>query len=250
MIETKELGRYVRRARERAGLTQEQLAEKLFVSKQAVSNWERGANRIDEAVRERLEETLNISLTGKPESEENMNLDIKKLEDIKNLKELYDAYDEILAEVPIDSAFEHSVRRLLHLLLMCVTGYELYINGYHKRNNADEYGIDGWQCISSNLFALLDDMEEYPIPRDNKKAEENHRMRDKIEYMCQTMGGELFEDFDDDGKRVSSFEADCARRGEYDGYDLLDLIPGIPNSLYSSFRCAVYMMAEVIADIA
>lgn len=248
MIETKELGRYVRRARQRAGLTQEELAEKLFVSKQAVSNWERGANRIEESIRERLEETLNISLTGRPEVEDGMKLDIKKLEDIKSLKELYDAYGEIIVEVPVDSAFEHSVRRMIHLLLMCATGYEVYVKGLHKNKNADEYGIDGWHCISSNLFALLDDMDEYPIPRDDEKAKENPRMREKIEYMCERMGGDLFEDFDDDGKRADSFEADCARRGEYDGYDLLDLLPTIPNSLYSSFRCAVYMMAEVIED--
>lgn len=250
MIETKELGRYVKRARERAGLTQEQLAEKLFVSKQAVSNWERGANRIDEAIREKLEEMLGITLTERPKAEVEMGLEIKKLQEMENLEELYDSYDKIILEVPVDRAFEHSVRRLLKLLLMCVTGYELYIGGVRRAGKDDDFDMGGWHCISSNLFALIDNMDEYPIPRDLPESNDSHRMKDKIEYMCQTMGEELFEDFDDDGKRVSSFEADCARRGEFDGYDLLDLLPGIPNSLYSSFRCAVYMMAEEIEDFA
>ena len=40
----KEFGRNLRAERNRAGLSQEQLAEKIGVTRQAISNWERGVS--------------------------------------------------------------------------------------------------------------------------------------------------------------------------------------------------------------
>ena len=59
----KVLGEKVRKERKLAGLTQEQLAEKLGVSINAVSKWERGLNLPDVSLMKELCDILNITLS-------------------------------------------------------------------------------------------------------------------------------------------------------------------------------------------
>ena len=42
MIDNNKIGKYIRELRNKSKLTQEELSEKIFVSRQAVSNWETG----------------------------------------------------------------------------------------------------------------------------------------------------------------------------------------------------------------
>ncbi len=56
------VGKTIKAAREKKGYTQDELADKLNVTKQAVSNWERGRNRVDEDTRIRLSEILNFNI--------------------------------------------------------------------------------------------------------------------------------------------------------------------------------------------
>ena len=55
-------GTQIERARKEKGLTQKQLAEKLYVSNKAVSKWERGLNYPDIALLKPLSEILDISI--------------------------------------------------------------------------------------------------------------------------------------------------------------------------------------------
>lgn len=57
-----EIGKKLKAARSRAGLTQEQAAERLFVSRQTVSNWENEKTYPDIASVVRLSDLYSISL--------------------------------------------------------------------------------------------------------------------------------------------------------------------------------------------
>lgn len=56
-----EIGSRIRRYRKEKGLTQEELASMIHVSKGRVSNWEQGLNRPDADILAALCEALNIS---------------------------------------------------------------------------------------------------------------------------------------------------------------------------------------------
>lgn len=56
-----EIGNRIRKFRKESGLTQEQLAEKINVSKSRVSNWEQGINRPDADIISNICRALNVS---------------------------------------------------------------------------------------------------------------------------------------------------------------------------------------------
>ena len=91
------IGKFISESRKSKETTQEQLAEKLGVSKNAVSKWERGLNLPDASIMQELCYTLGISLNElfagehlkekeiKKQSEKNL-LEILKFSDDKNKK--------------------------------------------------------------------------------------------------------------------------------------------------------------------
>lgn len=56
-----EIGNKIRKYRKESGLTQEQLAEKINVTKSRVSNWEQGINRPDADIIGNICRSLNVS---------------------------------------------------------------------------------------------------------------------------------------------------------------------------------------------
>ena len=56
-----EIGNRIRKYRKESGLTQEQLAEKINVTKSRVSNWEQGINRPDADILGAICRALNVS---------------------------------------------------------------------------------------------------------------------------------------------------------------------------------------------
>lgn len=59
-----EIGRRIAEARSKANITQQQLAEKLFVSRDLIAKWEQGKRRPDLGMIERIAEALSV----KPDS--------------------------------------------------------------------------------------------------------------------------------------------------------------------------------------
>lgn len=59
-----DVAKNIKRARTRRGISQEQLAEALGVTRQTVSNWERGAANPDLATLERVAEALGTDAVG------------------------------------------------------------------------------------------------------------------------------------------------------------------------------------------
>ena len=56
-----EIGNRIRKYRKESGLTQEQLAERINVTKSRVSNWEQGINRPDADILGAICRALNVS---------------------------------------------------------------------------------------------------------------------------------------------------------------------------------------------
>lgn len=64
MIDNARIGRAIRTLREKAGYTQKELAEQLFVSPMAVSKWERGKSMPDPSMLQRLAAILDMDVDG------------------------------------------------------------------------------------------------------------------------------------------------------------------------------------------
>ena len=92
MLDVTIMGLRIRTGREKQGLTQEQLAERLHVTKQAVSNWERGKNIPEESIRETVESILKIKLRSGKRS----NVSSTIISDLKPLCEINDM-DEMIS---------------------------------------------------------------------------------------------------------------------------------------------------------
>ena len=57
------IGKFIQELRKEKGLTQEVLAEKLGITKNAVSKWERGISLMDLSLLKPLSEILEVSIT-------------------------------------------------------------------------------------------------------------------------------------------------------------------------------------------
>ena len=57
------IGKFIQELRKEKGLTQEELAEKLGITKNAVSKWERGISLMDLSLLKPLSEILDVSIT-------------------------------------------------------------------------------------------------------------------------------------------------------------------------------------------
>lgn len=70
MHDDKQLGENIARARREAGLSQADLSQEIFVTRQALSNWERGRTRPSQEIVEKIAGVLGITvarLLGEPE---------------------------------------------------------------------------------------------------------------------------------------------------------------------------------------
>ena len=65
-----EFGENIRKAREKLGITQQTLADRLYVTRQAVSRWENGSRYPDLLTAKRLADFLKVSLDDLVRSEE------------------------------------------------------------------------------------------------------------------------------------------------------------------------------------
>lgn len=95
-----EIGNKIRKYRKECGLTQEQLAEKINVTKSRVSNWEQGINRPDADIIGNICRALNVSpsnLLGVHLSDDDLTSHEKKVLSAYRIKsELRQAVDILL----------------------------------------------------------------------------------------------------------------------------------------------------------
>ncbi len=238
-------GKLIRDARKHKNMTQEELASKLHVTKQAVSAWENGRNRPDEDLRGSLEEILGISLQYMIRTKQEDSMTVKPLSEIKELEEVLETVKRLVNAVEVDSPFQITIHKQLEMLLILVIGYYCYyIALFHPHFGGDpidwgDVAFDLRECVSSEPSTDEDTSFPYRFPND--------LMKKKIEWMSFEIGGELFEDFDDNGFR-HGFPQQIGRMAESCGYDLLSVLPGKDSSLMSVFKTAVLSLADSIQE--
>ena len=62
-MDQEKIGKFIATLRKEKGLTQQELAEKLGITKNAVSKWERGLGLMDMSLLKPLSEILDVSVT-------------------------------------------------------------------------------------------------------------------------------------------------------------------------------------------
>ena len=248
MLDNKFIGNLIREARKKKGLTQEQLADAIYVKKQAVSQWETGKTRPNMDSFEQLNRVLGINLAvtfGKVRKNE---MDIKKLELIYDFDELALTAKSIVKSIETDSVFEKTVATFLEYTLFAVLGYECYYLSFSRKKNPDD--TLEWSNVAWDIANLLDDEDSGPIFDGCKYPFNPHMtmMEKKIHYMSFLIGGELFEDFDEDGYR-EGFIQQVGRYGEACGYDLIKILPQSESDLFSVYKVALLKLSECIGCI-
>ena len=251
MLDINRTATLIKRGREEAGLTQEQLAEKLHVSKQAVSNWERGKNLPDEGVRDQLEEVLQIKL-----HKEKMNTfignpflkevpEIKPLESIGEIHELLEAVETIIASVELKE-YEAVVKKLLHLTLVTLLGYEIYYEKHCCKYYSGEHDDElDWAATACNLRDLMKTRELWPMGKNWRDFGAESFLGKKFECMAFRIGGELFEDFDDNGY-CDGYVQQIGGYGESCGYDMINLLPDSNTDILVIYKAAVLDVADML----
>ncbi len=86
-MDNKKVGQFISEARKKKGLTQKELADKLFITDKAISKWERGISLPDTAILNKLSEVLEMDLN-KLLNPEELQHSVSDIIDEKELRKL------------------------------------------------------------------------------------------------------------------------------------------------------------------
>lgn len=248
MLDLTTTSKQIKEARTKANMTQDQLAEKLYVTKQAVSNWERGINLPDEQVREKIEKVLGIKLRNEKmiTSYQSPFFStvpyLKPISEMKSVDEVSSSVMEIINSVRIDS-YEHVVKKMLYLTLIEIIGYEIYYEGHCRKFYIDD--PLSWEVTASELDSLIKDSDLWLIEDSDYRPSNKGILSNKIALMAYFIGGELFEDFDEDGYR-NDFVQQIGRYGEECGHSLESLIPELNTDIAILFKSAIMDIIDML----
>jgi len=178
----------IKKALEEKKMTQKELAEKLYVTPQAVSKWLNGESRPSQDNVERIYEILGIDLTKEVVARRHFNKESMKHSEIKDLDSFEKAKKEavsILDELGFASKYSHSVYMLCNWLLSAVVGlvYHKYINNHDKE-------------VTYDYDDIYFELEDYI--KDEVSYEKPGLYSNDLEYDFYIMGMDLFESFGDD----------------------------------------------------
>lgn len=248
MLESEKIGKIIREARKKKSLTQEQLAEAVYVKKQAVSQWEIGKTCPSLDSIEALNGILDININDMIGNGEKKEMKMKPLDTFDDFDDLIASSQEIVKSVDIDSMFEKTISTLLEYTLITVLGYECYYKSFSRIEDPED--VLDWSCVAWDISNLLDsndngpilDGYKYPFPLDMPLIER------KIQFMSFLIGSELFEDFDEDGYR-NGFIQQIGRYAESCGYDLIKIFPHINSDIFTVYKIALLKLSESLDHI-
>lgn len=126
-INKKDFGEFVSRKRKEKNMTQKDIAEKLYVSVQAVSKWERGQSLPDISLLMPLAKLLDVELVNLLEARD------EKTEDSEKVENLLEKIVEINKEDEINKGKEKFKRAVFLALAFIFIGIEYYFL-YRKFN--------------------------------------------------------------------------------------------------------------------
>lgn len=137
------IGKFIAILRKERGLTQEELANKLGITKNAVSKWERGISLMDMSLLNPLCEILGISITELLNGEKIEKNDIKEKSD-EVIKNTFKYTNKEIKKNKIKT-FILTILGVIALLTIIFFGYKLYlVNKYnYKLGNDIEKQING-----------------------------------------------------------------------------------------------------------
>lgn len=162
-INKKDFGEFVCRKRKEKNMTQKDIAEKLYVSVQAVSKWERGQSLPDISLLMPLAKILDVNLVNLLEARD------EKSEDSQKVENLLEKIVEINKEDEINKGKE-KIKRAVFLtfafIFIGIEYYFLYRKFNYDINNLLTLGILG-VIFSIYLYLLID--ERLPSYYDENK---------------------------------------------------------------------------------
>lgn len=149
-INKSKIGKHIAMLRKNINITQQQLAEKLYVSYQAVSKWERGLSTPDIEMLQRISEVLSVNFTS-------FLLDIKYQ---SNVSSIFNNFNEMKFHINDFMQLElHFKAKILN-----ESDFEI-IDNYELRNtlrsiylNVDEFINNENNSLFSTLFDKLSDL--------------------------------------------------------------------------------------------
>ena len=162
-----ELGKFIASLRNEKGLTQEELAEKLFIDKRKVSRWECGTSIPEFELLIKLSEILDVSL---------YELSIcKRVDKIKFNKRLINKFKTIK-----DLKHYKIKKILIAILILLISIFSLFTIIYTLRNSGtvkiykilsldEQYRLDGTFAIINEKYYFNIDNIQYIINGDNSK---------------------------------------------------------------------------------
>lgn len=165
------VGAHIHRLRKRCGLTQNQLGERLHVSFQAVSKWERGETLPDVSLLPELAQALettidNILIGGERRMEKKRPEGFTRTATIAQMREGIECFERIGELLGKDSLFYTGA----------VGGVDLKMNMEFEKHMADPYTREAlvveatWQAIMSGAYFSPEDIKnsfQYPHWREN-----------------------------------------------------------------------------------
>ena len=175
---------FIREILKRTGMSQKELADKLYVTPQAVSKWVRGESRPSVDNVERIFEITGINIMEMTSTTRcsRKNMRTKSLKEIDDYSKAKQEADIILEATGIRANYSHAVYKLCTWLLpavICLTHHQML-------NRKDEEIEYDW--IFTYLMGYFDD-------ECMKKVEGLYE--NQLEYDFYLMGMDLFESFDE-----------------------------------------------------
>ena len=229
---SKSIGDILKDALESNGMLQKELAEKLYVSPQAVSAWARNEKRPSKDNIKGIYQILGIDLTREmvkiEESERTALVMNKRLEDYDNYEKAKSESEFILNDIGAREKYSYPVYKLLKWLISAVIGLT-YHQMLHENNDTIKYND-----IKGNLGSYLN----AELPHIEKDLYEN-----ELEYYFYLMGMDLFESFDE--YKIDNHEYCSLAMSDWYRFKNT-IIKNNASSLYCELRIAI---AEIVENI-
>ena len=181
------IGKFIQELRKEKGLTQEELAEKLGITKNAVSKWERGISLMDLSLLKPLSEILEVSIT------EILSGD--RIDD-NSLKNVSEEVVKITVEYSNDRIRKSKIKNIIFsillvigLMFVCFLSYKLFLldrfcldepdiarevaEGFRKKKELKIYKrtIDEDDYFVLGNFKIRNDFKDYVMDKKNSDFE-------------------------------------------------------------------------------
>ena len=158
-MDLKKIGKFICELRKSKGLTQKELAEKLFVTDKAVSKWERGLSFPDITTLRSLAEFFDVDissiLNGEKRIDRNIDLEKKIEEAMNKAKEKEEKKKKHRQKIKRVLMFLSLIVFILTLTLTLVYFGYLRRKGYHYSSELIFYIINQLLILSSILVFIL-----------------------------------------------------------------------------------------------